>query len=238
MDKGTIFLLGIIVIAIIAVPSLIRAGENFSSSLADWVKNGFGGVATTGQNSTGDVTTDLIISYMDGTNKTFKNEGLSLFPLTIYDNTANVSFVSYAVNLHLSFSSDVKDVQVVLRDRLWLWKSSTSGDHPDAHIGDFIDKTYGAKTFTEWISGETKNIARNTFTAQELESFVRSKSTESGYNFAISWNPKLDVTAHFKDGNTDVQSTRDQQVARWNFGISASHITSMDIQLNKANIYS
>jgi hypothetical protein len=197
MKESTVLILvfGMVVIVILAMPSLFNAGSDWLSGVKDFIKTGFENVQTYGNGFT---SLGMKIYYTDGTNKLYKSDTFSILPLKIYDSGLEVSSISVSAYATIVYDGKVNS---------WLMQGGFKAYYFTEGLVskpvDIISETVSVSSSETWASKTTKNIVTFSYSASQIEDAIFAVAEIEVGNHAMYFELDATLTLIFDDGSKD-----------------------------------
>lgn len=223
----------IVIIGMVLIVALVMYGPvttGFGNLLDDlWAEWGnlFGDLD--GQGQYGSAGLGVTIEYADGTEKTFKSDGSSIFPLTIFDGGAEVTKIQVNVYAQISMVGTITSWSFTGTYKVTIFTKVTN-----IFCGTLAEESLGNPSGSTWADDEQKEFYTRDHNAGEIEAVISSRP--SG-NFVMKITVQMTELAFvFEDGKTESVTTMGPVTGTWEFAYSDSGISSVSLSIGTTKI--
>lgn len=166
----------------------------------------------------------VTVYYADGTESTFKSDGFSIFPLTIFDGAQEVSRIRVSVYAQISMEGTISSWSFTGNYKVTIYTKSTN-----IFCGTLADESLGNPSGTTWADGENKEFYARDHNAGEIEDTI---FTRPSGDFVMKITVQMTELAFvFEDGNTESVTTMGPVTGTWEFRYSDSGISSVSLSI-------
>jgi len=171
-SKGPwVFLIVLAIGALLIAPTILQGIGDFINTVGSWIQNGFKGSPfdnNQGNNQTlnGQSKVTFEVFYVDGTSRKFDSTPLSIFPLTVYDETGKaIDHINIGVTATMTYTGGT----------ISSW--SSSGTLQVDFYKDGVKKVAGPSgpltaSGSAWTSGESVFLGILSISALQMEPYI------------------------------------------------------------------
>lgn len=231
MKESTVVILvfGMVVIVILAMPSLFNAGSDLLSGVRDFIKTGLDNIGNMG-NTGGFASLSMTVHYTDGSSKDFHSDTFQVVTMRLYDSGLEVSKIEVSAYATIIYEGSVSS---------WSADGTFKGYYfTEGIVGSpkqILSQSLSVDSAETWTSETAKKFATFSYTASQIESAIFSVDDMEVGNHAMYFELDATLTLTFADASTDAKTANGY--IEWAFFYTKDHtFQSLSIDLRTTPI--